>query len=87
MSPETIVQLLQFGAMGLLAFMIWTGKSIMDSHIATLKILIDGNQKLMERLIGALLELKSEQVNVASSRDFFGERSGASPEKKSATLT
>lgn len=86
MSPETIVQLLQFGAMGLLAFMIWTGKSIMDSHLATLKILIDGNQRLMERMIDALLELRNEQVK-AAQQGFFHERSGASQTKKTDALT
>ena len=86
MSPETIVQLLQFGAMGLLAFMIWTGKQIMDSHLATLKILIDGNQRLMERMIDALLELRNEQVK-AAKQGFFDERSGASQTKKPEALT
>lgn len=69
MSPETVVQLLQFGAMGLLAFMIWTGKQIMDRHLDTLKTLIDGNQQLMLKLIDVLLAIKSEQVNSAK-RDF-----------------
>lgn len=77
MSPEIVVQLLQFGAMGLLAFMIWTGKQIMDSHIATLKTLIDGNQRLMERLIDALLKLRSEQVKGVSFAQQNAERSEA----------
>lgn len=86
MSPETIVQLLQFGAMGLLAFMIWTGKQIMDRHLDTLKTLIDGSQQLMLKLIDVLLAIKSEQVNSAK-RDFSNERSGTSQIEKSELLT
>lgn len=86
MSPETMVQLLQFGAMGLLAFMIYVGKSVMDYHLSTLKVLIEGNQRLQEKMIDALLTLRSEFVNGAK-RDFSNERSGASQIEKSAPLT
>ena len=96
MQPEILVQIIQLGAMGLLGFLLWNimkqGSDILSNDSATLKTLIEGNQRLMEKLIDALLELKrdpgfrSETVNSAK-RDFPSERSGTSPDGKSELLT
>lgn len=82
MQPEIIVQLIQFGAMGLLAFVIYVGKTVMDYHLTTLRTLIEGNMRLQEKMIDALLVLRSELVNSAK-QDFSHERSGASQSEKS----
>lgn len=81
MQPEIIVQLIQFGAMGLLAFVIYVGKTVMDYHLSTLRSLIEGNMRLQEKMIDALLVLRSELVNSAK-QGFSDERSGTSQKEK-----
>jgi predicted PurR-regulated permease PerM len=94
MQPEILVQIIQLGAMGLLGFLLWNimkqGQEILTAQSETLKSLIEGNQRLMEKLIDALLRLTngdSEQVVKGAERDFSAERSGTSQKEKSVLLT
>lgn len=64
MQPEILVQLIQLGAMGLLAFVLFNimaqGKSILEAQSQTLKSLIEGNQQIMIKLIDLIVTQKAQ---------------------------
>lgn len=69
MQPEILVQLIQLGAMGLLAFVLFNimaqGKQILEAQSQILKSLIEGNQAIMIKLIDLLMSASDESSPVS----------------------
>lgn len=82
MTPELVVQLVQLGAIGLLAMVLYfimsQGSRFLDSQAAVLKSLIEGNQRLMEKLIDTLLTLEDERSALSKAAMLIDDENASS---------
>lgn len=71
MQPEIMSQLIQFGALGLLAAVLWFVMqqqfSLLKMLADTLKALVDQISALQKTMLNALLDAKDESVIMAKS--------------------
>jgi hypothetical protein len=70
MTPETIVSLIQLGATGLLAIVIWFGQEQMKAQMTLITTLIVQQQQMMNKLIDNAIkdEVRQAIANGAASQ-------------------